>query len=412
MSRWKILAVSIVGNALEFYDFTLYGVLAASISQHFFPSSDPMASLLASLGAFAAGFLMRPFGATLFGFLGDRYGRKSALTISVLLMSIPTLIVGLLPTYQSIGVLAPLVIILCRLLQGLCTGGEYNGAAIFALEHIGKQYPGFSGGLITGSCAIGALVATGMGALVVSPGMPEWAWRVPFILGSFIGIVGYYIRSNLKETPEFLSSKPSTEKMPLVQVMQENRRPLVVAIAIGSLNGILSYMLLGFLTVYLVKFQGVDAKVAMYTNLLGFFSFMIASPVMGYVFDKKPTASYFLNVASAVFLMAYPIFLTFSSKNIFGILLGQISLGILAGAIGGPQHAFLQKMFPVNTRYSGIGFGFSTGMALLGGTTPMILTYMLDRTGNLMVPAVYLAIASVGFMLIIKTIASKPATQS
>lgn len=393
MSKFKLLLVSAFGNALEFYDFTLYGVFAAVIATHFFPSTDPTAALLASWGAFGAGFLMRPFGGSIFGYIGDKFGRKRALTLSIILMGVPTLIIGLVPDYHSIGLWAPMILFLCRLLQGICTGGEYNGAAIYALEHMGKSYPGFAGGLITGSCVVGALAATYLGRLVLGEGMPHWAWRIPFIMGAFISFIGFYIRRDMRETPDFeaLKAKSVQTSAPLLQAITRYPASFITTAALGGMNGALSYTLFGFLSMYLCRYFGMPMTEAMKYSLFGLMAFMLSSPLMGYVMDKIGHRLYFLLITLTAAAAVWPIFTIFQTLEPCKLIIGQISLGILTGSIAGPMHAFIQNLFPVQYRYSGVSFSFSLGMGIIGGLTPLILTHFIETTQNMFTPAIWLS---------------------
>lgn len=392
MNKKRVLISSIIGNALEFYDFTLYGVFAAILAAHFFPSDNPSVSLLASWGAFAAGFIMRPFGAAVFGHIGDRFGRRKALSISIVVMGVPTFIIGCLPSYQTIGILAPICLILCRLLQGLCTGGEYNGAAIFALEHL-KKHPGLVGGFITGSCVVGALAATGIGSYFIRAGMPSDIWRVAFWAGALISILGFYIRRKISETPEFLAYKEKNvqrEGLPILKAIKHHTQPIMMTILSGGLNGALSYTLFGFMNTYLHHYKGMPLSQAMQLNLIGLIVFMLSSPLMGYFSDRFKTGTYFLYATVGVACFIFPVFALLQQEALLLVVMGQIGLGFLTGAIAGPQHSFLQVLFPVEDRYSGVSFGFCTGMAIGGGCAPMFMTYLITLTSNLYVPAIYI----------------------
>lgn len=397
MNKKKEIFASIFGNALEFYDFTLYGVFAKVFADLFFPNH----SLIASWGAFAAGFLMRPVGGIFFGYIGDKFGRKKALMFSLMLMGLPTFIIGVLPSYYTIGIFAPIILVLCRLLQGICTGGEYNGAAIFALEHVKKKSPGLIGGLITGSCVIGALAATGLGSLVTAKNMPEWGWRIPFICGSFISIAGVMLRRKISETPEFKSIKINLNKSPLLQTLINHKQAFLTTAVLGGLNGALSYTLFGFLNVYLSQYTNLTLVEAMKLNLIGLLSFMLFCPIMGHILDKVKSKVFFLTACITIITASGPVFFLLQSNNIISILIGQISLGILVASIAGPSHAFIQTLFPVEDRYSGLSFSFCIGMALWGGTTPMLLTYLLKETQILLVPAIVLGTYSAICFIII-----------
>lgn len=389
---FKVLPATVMGNALEFFDFTIYAIFAATIGKIFFPLENSTASLIASWGTFAVGFFMRPLGALVFGYLGDKYGRKYSLSATVLLTGFPTLMIGLLPGYEQIGILAPLVLILCRLLQGLCTGGEYNGAAIFALEHFGKIKPGTVGGIITASCVIGALLATFSGFLI-SNYETEWMWRLPFIFGAFISFIGFAIRYYMSETPEFtpLMQKKNVKPPSLKSIYTTYGSSSFLAFMVGCLNGALSYTLFGFLNVYLSKYIGLEPAVAMKYNLLGLSFFMLFAPIAGYFLDTVGGEKAMKVTGCAVLGGALPIFSLLQTEIPILILLGQALLGTLVAGIAGAGHGFMQQLFPTQIRYRGISINFCLGMALCGGTAPMLLTYLIEaRQWNLYIPALYL----------------------
>lgn len=389
---YKILPTTIVGNALEFYDFTLYAIFAVTIGKLFFPLGNPTASLIASWGAFAAGFMMRPLGAIVFGSLGDKYGRKFSLSLTILLTGLPTLVIALLPGYEHLGILAPIILILCRLCQGLCTGGEYNGAAIFALEHFGKLKPGMIGGFITASCLIGSFSATFSGFLISAYGTEEM-WRLPFVFGALISFVGFILRYTMNETPEFslLAKKKIEKSWNLSTLYTQYPSSALLSFMVGALNGALSYTLFGFLNVYLSKYLGIEASLAMKYNLLGLFFFMFCSPIAGHLLDTYGRTRFMRGAAFSVLVGALPTFLLLQTLNPLFILCGQALLGILTASIAGAGHGYMQTLFPTQVRLRGVSINFSLGMALCGGTAPMLFTYLIESGKvTLYVPAFYL----------------------
>ncbi|MBX9922547.1 MAG: MFS transporter [Rhabdochlamydiaceae bacterium] len=389
-SHKKIILSSVLGNALEFYDFTLYGVFTVVLANHYFPGDNSTANLLFSLAAFAVGCLTRPLGAILFGHMGDNLGRKEALSFSILLMGIPTFCIGIAPTYQEVGIAASILVFVCRLLQGLFTGGEYNGAAIFTIEHLGKKYPGFIGGIITGSCVIGSMIATLLGAWTQSPGMPSWAWRLPFIFGGLIGLFGYFMRRNMMETPEF-SAFPCNNRKSFAQAIITHFRPSLISLAFGSFNGTLTYTLFGFLNVYLFRYLHIPLVTAIQLNLVGLFCFMVGSPLMGYLLDIFGQKRFLSCAIAGIFSLMLPIFLLFSTKTIIALLLGQILLGLCTASIAGSGHAIMQRLFPVGERYRGIAFNFNLGIGFFGGITPIIYVHMIEQLHfSLLCPAIFL----------------------
>lgn len=387
----KVLFSSFIGNALEFYDFTICGVFLTKLSTVFFPNNDPNLALFGSIFAFSAAFWTRPLGAFIFGYVGDRFGRKKALVFSIGLMAFPTLIIGLLPGFETIGYAAPIILIGCRMLQGLCTGGEYNGAAIFTLEHFGKFKAGVISGLISASCVLGALLATFAGAVANAPYMPSWAWRVPFILGAIIGTIGFYTRRYIGETEEYMSLNVSQKQtIPIIQILKNSKLPFLLSTMVGATNGALSYTLFAFLNIYLNRYLGVKVFEGIFYNIFGLGMMFLMCPVFGGLSDQiTPRRSIYLS--SSIIFIATPIsFYLLQVGNFSSIIVGQMILGTIVGSFLGPCHAFMQNLFPAQARYTGVALGFSLGMAFAGGTTPAVLTCLIDLTKNLNMPVIIL----------------------
>ena len=317
-------------------------------------------------------------------------------------MGLPTLCIGDMPGYERIGIWASVVIFLCRLLQGLCTGGEYNGAAIFSIEHLGRKSPGFIGGCIAGSCALGAFFASFLGALSQRPGMPEWSWRIPFIVGGAISFFGYFMRRNLTETPEFekLLINRGSSRASVLTAFAANPKSCLITFALGSFNGALSYTLLSFLTIYLTRYLHLPLSQVLQFNMMGMFGFLVGSPIMGAVFDRVEARKFYRVVAFLIFVLAIPLFMAIDSLNPSLILLGELLLGIAAGSIAGSGHAFMQTLFPAKDRYLGISFNFSVGMALFGSMTPIVYVQMFERYQvSLLFPAYFLMFLAVIFAI-------------
>lgn len=402
----RILASSVIGNALEFYDFTLCGVFVAILGRTFFPLENDQWAYLYGFSAFAAAFLTRPLGAFVFGYIGDRYGRKVALTWSVTLMGIPTFIISILPSYEMIGLCAPIILIICRLLQGLCTGGEYNGAAIFALEHL-KSQPGMVSGMIAGSCAVGALLAMLMGYITIGSEI-SWAWRLSFALGSLVSLIGFIIRRRTTETTDFLkSSIDNIKASPIKKVWQEDRKSLALSTAYGFINGVLSYTLFAFLAVYIKQYVGYTTSQGIFYSLFGLLAFMSLCPVFGGYADQiSPVNSLKLSGRLGI-VLPFICFWLLQTQNGITIVIGQLLLGTLTASYVGPSHYFMQTLFPTTNRYTGAALGFTVGIAISGSSTPLVLTYLLNLTHNLYVPAFYIVIHSIIWLIILEYLAPK-----
>jgi MHS family proline/betaine transporter-like MFS transporter len=382
MKKNHILFASIFGNVLEFYDFTLFGIFAVTIAKTYFPPSSSTGALLQSLSVFGAGFLMRPLGAIVFGYIGDKLGRKKALTLSIAFMGFPTLLIGLMPTYTQIGIFAPIIIMLCRLIQGLCTGGEYNGAAVFALEHIGNQRAGLTGGFICGSAGLGALAALGVSALTSLEMMPSWSWRMAFVLGALGSLYGWHIRRNMMESPAFKKLKDQdslVENLPLIAVLKKQKLSVLSTLCLGLLDGLLSYVVFVFFQVYLESQLSFTLQKASLYSLVGTLIFTVFSPIFGRVCDafNKPK-TYFMTYLVALCLCALPLFSLLPKGGAIHVMGTIIIVSLLAAAVAGPIHAYCQNIFPANSRYSGISFSYSIGISI-GGFTPFIFALLMTK---------------------------------
>lgn len=385
----KIIFASSLGNTLEFFDFILYGAFFNVIAAVFFPLKNETMSILMSIGGFGAGFVMRPFGALIFGYFGDVFGRKKTLSIAVILMGLPTFLIGALPGYHHIGILAPLLIVVGRLIQGICIGGEYNGAFIFASEHAQKN-PGFIGGIITASCGLGAFAATGFNALTHLESMPEWLWRVPFLLGSLVSVLGYYIRKNLSETPAFLNTF-LTSPIPIFKTIQMRKISCLLSFTTGSLTGALVYTVFGFLNIYVSRYTEIPMSQAVQINLVAIFAFVVSSPFLGILYDKIPSFNFLRVISYFLFFSMMPLFWLIMSSSPLLVLLGEILLSLATATIAGTGLAITLNLFPVKERYSGISLFFNLGIGFFGGTAPMFYIEVIEVfKESLYFPAYYI----------------------
>ena len=393
----KVLFISILGTALEFYDFTLYSVFSVSIGKTFFPANREIISILSAFAAFAAGFIMRPFGGILIGYLGDKFGRRYALTISMLLMGIPALITGILPSFETVGIIAPIIIVFARLTQGLSAGGEFNGAAIFILEHFhNSRKRGFFSALISSAGGLGALFALILGSLASHKSFPEWGWRIPFILGALISFVGFLLRRTIDESPEFKASRVDKKSAPkrLKDIIKNHFIEIAVVIAIGALDGSLAYLLVGFMNVYFNHFSGIDISSSMLISSLGLITYLIATPFTGVLYDRLSNKRFFNFTFCILIFSSIPLFYLFQSKYIYFKIIGIACLASMFSLISGSQHAFMQGLFPTSFRFRAIAFGFNLGSCVVGGTTPIILTWLMDSSQNLSLPGYFLFVES------------------
>ncbi|MBY0292098.1 MAG: MFS transporter [Alphaproteobacteria bacterium] len=388
----KNFAAAFIGTALEFYDFALFGLLAPIFSRLFFPKEDPIAALIASYCIFAAGFLIRPLGGVVFGYVGDTFGRKRAMVISIIAMMVPTSLIGFLPTYDQIGLLAPIALSLCRLLQGLCAGGEFSGAAIFVIEHAHENRKYLSGSLVTASSVVGMLAASSMASFCALETMPVWGWRIPFLLSIPIGLLGFYIRKNTQETAIFNNAQKiqKNEAQSFFSIFKNNLISLLITFGIGCFIGILYYVPFVFMGHYHTLVTSLSTSTTLFVITLGLVVYMLCICFAGYMADKIGPQKIMMLTVCATIVLAYPAFWLIRSGDFSLIIQGELILSVLAGMFVGPANGLTASLFSVKERCRGVAFSLSLGISLFGGLTPLLLVYIISQTQILMWPAAWM----------------------
>jgi MHS family proline/betaine transporter-like MFS transporter len=395
MIKTKTVLTATIGNAIVYYDMTLYGFFAAFLSPLFFPAENLLISQLASLGVFAAGFLARPFGGLIFGHIGDRFGRKKALVIAILLVTIPTTIIGILPTYASIGILAPIILVLCKLLQGICTGGEYSGAAIFLSEHHKGHNEGLAGSILPASSILGAILGTSLGGLCLLSEMPTWAWRIPFLLGGIFGIIGYFLRSALMESPEFIVTQKENQllKIPILEVIRRDKRAFFCAFGISTYNIVLFYIPVVYIAQFMLPKEAL-ASSGMFLNTGLMVLLIVLLPLMGFAADRMGKERVMLTSVIVSFFLSFPLFFFLNYEpSLARVFIVLIIFGFLMSASVAPSVSFFPTLFPIQERYSAMAMAIGLGEAF-GGTTPLICHGFVTVMGTPIAPAFYLMICS------------------
>ena len=388
MNKKQLFMISF-GTSLELFDFVLYASFIETISSTFFPPDNKLSSLLMALGGFGIGFIMRPFGAYIFGYFGDKFGRKKMILTSMLLMGLPTLILSFLPGYETIGMIAPLVIVVSRLLQGIAFGGEYNGVYIFALEH-SLFHQGKISGMITSTSVIGLVMATLCALLTQRPEMPDWAWRIPFLGGGMICFFGYIMRSRLQESIEFSTLLSKTHDS-FFKIIKDLKLSCVLTLSLGTLMGGFFYTHYGFLPLYLSRYGHVSSLTALEINLVGLAFIILCSPLFGKLYDMFPADVYFRKLTYLFFFLLIPIFWLISSSHLSLILIGEAAFGLCVAAIMTAGHSFMQKLFPVHARYRSIAFFYNLGSCLCGGSASFIYIEAIEiHHESLLFPAYFL----------------------
>jgi MHS family proline/betaine transporter-like MFS transporter len=362
-----------------------------------------VSSLIAAFGAFAAGFLMRPFGSLVFGHIGDRVGRKAALICSILAMAVPTFLIGVMPTYDRIGVFASVLLVLLRLAQGLSVGGEYTTSVVFLIEQAGARGRGFFGswsgfgsvgGMLLGS-AVGAVVTTTLGRAATA----DWGWRVPFLLRAPLGLFGLYLRRTVSES---MPSGPATvARSPVIEAFHREWRSMLKIAGFYVVNAIGFYMCFVYVTTYWRQIEHRSASTALDINTLSMTLLLVLIPLIGVLSDRTGRRPLLLGATAALVLLSWPLFWLMHQSNTGVILLGQAGFAVLFAITGAVGPTAMAEAFPREVRCSGLSVGYNACLALFGGTTPLIAVYLVRRTHNDLSPAFYvMAAAAISFAVI------------
>jgi MHS family proline/betaine transporter-like MFS transporter len=410
----RTLLAGAIGNVLEWYDFALYGYFAPVFAALFFPSNSPSVSLISAFGVFAVGFLARPLGAMLFGYWGDTLGRRNALASSILLMAVPTCLVGLLPTYEAVGVVAPIALTLCRFLQGLSVGGEFTGSATFLVEHAAVSKRGYIGSWAGFSAQIGALLGSAVGALIASnladEALHQWGWRIPFIMGGFIAVIGWYVRTGVPESPAFerVRLAGGLTSSPVLDVFTTQRLAVAKVVGLMWMHGVAFYLLYVYLTTYLVTVTNVPfaTVLALNTGCMTLLALLI--PLMGAWSDRVGQTPLLMAGAAGISLLSYPCFLWLTSNDVPRMIAAQILLTVLVACYMGPFFAAVADLFPTAQRYTGLSVGYNIGAAIFGGTAPLVATLFIEWSGNNLAPAFYLIFCATVSLAVTFTLLSRP----
>lgn len=410
VARRRVIFAGAIGSAVEFYDFGVYGYLATTIAALFFPRSSASAALLSTLAIFATAFLVRPLGSVLFGHIGDRYGRKPALSIAVIVMALATFCIGFLPTAPAIGVAAPLLLLLARLIQGLSAGGEIGGAATMLAEASRNH----DRGLMTSACQTGSLVGLLAAAAVVAilsaaiapADMAAWGWRIPFILALPTGLVGLYIRRRLTEAPAFtrLARAGSVARVPAIEAFRTAFVPMLKAFGVCVMDFVAYYLVYVYMTIYLQTQAGFSRPAATWSTTVTLLVSVVALPGFGWLSDRIGRRPVIAGAGIALVLLTLPAFwLIHGGGPMLAAAAAQLVLGLCVAAIMGALWATCAELFPTRVRYSGMGIAFSVAAALVGGTAPYMATWLIAATGNPTAPAWLLIAAALVTLLTLTT---------
>lgn len=406
----KILSGSAFGNMIEWFDYASYGYLATIIASVFFAPGDTTAALLSTFAIFALSFIVRPIGGIVWGYYGDRIGRKKILVLTMFMMSISTFCIGLIPSYSSIGILAPILLLACRIVQGFSASGEYAGASLMIAEHAPKNKRGLLVSMVPASTAagmlLGAVFASTLEFTLTEEALHSWGWRIPFLLSLPLGIIGLFIRLKMEDSPEFnqlLEEKSSSKQLGIIEGIRQSGKKIIIALGVICLNAVGFYIILSYMPTYLTTVLEFDSLQSTLTTIFTLLAYVIMLPIVGALTDKVGRKPVLITACILFIIFTYPIFTLMSLGGAFTIT-SMILLGAILACNDGVLATFLSEMFPTEIRYSGFALSFNAGNAIFGGTSPYVATFLIAATGNDFAPAFYLVVAAIiALIALIKT---------
>ncbi|WP_262055388.1 MFS transporter, partial [Legionella pneumophila] len=376
-SSSKALFAGISGTALQWYDFALFGYFAPIIAATYFPNDNQFASLLSAFGVFAVGYLLAPIGSLFFGYIGDQFGRKRALTLSILAMAIPTALISIVPSYQYIGITAPLLITLLRVIQGFVASSEFTGSAIFLVEHAKPENKAFYGCLTSSAYSTGLIMAGLAASFFTASFMPDWGWRIGFGLALIAGILIFYLRTHVAETPEYENiAQHDKRRLPFLAALKEAPLAVVGIIGIAWLVSIMTFGTYVFTATYVHSYFHISLGFATLIITLALAVDATLEPFIALLADRIGLLKVIRLGMVAMLFLSIPIFFLLATGNVVLITMALIFMSILIAITYAPLNAYMVTLFPHQYRYSGFGVAFNMGISLFGGTTPIVMLWL------------------------------------
>jgi MHS family proline/betaine transporter-like MFS transporter len=398
-SSYQAVSAAVIGNVLEWYDFAVYGFMAGIIGKNFFPAADEVSQLLAAFAVYGVGFLARPVGGIVIGRIGDTHGRKTALVLTIMLMAAGTVLIGIIPTYASIGIVGPLLILVARLMQGFSAGGEWGGSTAFIVEWADEGERGFLGSFQQCSVSAGLLLGSGIAALTTSlfdaATMESWGWRIPFLLGALLGPVGMYMRRNIDETPAYERAMRTAPPEPRA----DDATPLgMAAQAFGFtvLWTVAFYIFLTYMPTFIKTYAKVSSAAALWSNTIGLLVLVVAIPIMGKLSDRIGRKPLLLTCCACFIVLPYPVFALYLSAPPLAVIIAvQIVFGLIIAMFSGAGPAAISEIFPTRIRSTWMTTGYALSVAIFGGFAPYIATWLIAKTGSPISPVYYVIAAAI-----------------
>ncbi|MGV9905588.1 MFS transporter [Streptomyces sp. NPDC003388] len=410
----RAVGASALGNCMEWFDFGVYSYLAATIGKVFFPGASPAAQVISSFATFAAAFVVRPLGGLVFGPLGDRIGRQKVLATTMIMMAVGTFAIGIIPGYATIGIAAPVLLLLARMVQGFSTGGEYGGATTFVAEYSPDRRRGFlSSWLDFGTFvgyALGSALVTALNLMLTDAQMLSWGWRVPFLIAGPLGVIGLYMRLKLEESPAFQQQLDEHEKSlaqesaggEFKEIVRKHWPALLICMGLVLLYNVTNYMVTGYLPTYQTETLHRSSGSADVLVLIGMVWIVLLITFLGRLSDRVGRRPLYGVAAAAMIVLAVPAFLLIKAAGTWQPILGVLLLSTLLACFAAPSAATLPALFPTAVRYAAMGIGFNFAVAAFGGTTPLVTAALVGATGDDLMPAYYLMLAGAIGLLTVK----------
>ena len=407
----KASVAATIGNIMEWYDFAVYGFFAITIAKLFFPTGDDVTSLLLTVGTFGVGFFMRPVGAIVLGAYSDRKGRKAGLMITIVMMALGTAIIGFAPTYATAGIVAPLLIVLARLLQGFSAGGELGGSTALLVEYAPPGRRGFFGAFQQASQGAALLLGSLVGAILTgalsSEQLTGWGWRIPFLLGLAIGPIGFWIRRNMDESPSFLAQK-SPPTTPLADTVREHGRAVVIGLAVTIAWTVCTYCFLIYMPTYAVRQLHLPQSSSLFANSIGLIAVMVLAPAFGSWSDRVGRRTPMMIASAAMVVLTYPLFLWITrSPSFMSLVVVQLIFGTLTAMYTGPAPTMLSELFPTRVRSTGLSLAYNFSVTIFGGFASFIATALIAWTGSSLAPTFYVIAANAISLLAVALLISR-----
>ncbi|MBY4273562.1 MFS transporter [Rhodococcus fascians] len=412
-TRRRGVIAAAVGTIVEYYDLTVYAYLAVVVSPLFFPGDDPTASLLKSLAVFASAYLMRPIGGIFFGRLGDRHGRKRALLISVLLMGVGSALMAFLPTYESAGVLAPILLVIARLVQGFSAGGELGGALTYVYETVGEKRKGLGASFVAlgsnSGFALAAIAVATTSAFTSDAQMTNWGWRIPFLLGVPLVLFCLWTRSRIEDTPEFerAANDNKLAKAPLGDLLRTHPKQVLQVFGLGVAQNATGYMVLTYIGIHLVREGGYSQTAVTWTAALVIVLVALSMPIAGLFVDKFGSIRVLITGLLASAILAYPAMVMMGDHGLFVAAIAFAFFAFGTPLIQTATAPLFPSLFDARVRLTGVALGFNVATIATGGTAAYIATWLIDRTGNSVSPAYFVVGSCIVGLVTVATIRTK-----